>query len=291
MPVEVQEDKVILKHALGSSAEVYFYGATLTSWKYHEKELLFLSKKSFLNGTKAIRGGIPLVFPQFGKASDSSVATAALPQHGFARISKFEWIGVSVDNESEVSVRFGLNDTQIPENVRKDWPKKFKLIFIVTLNDDTLRTNLIVKNEDKAPFDFQALLHTYYSVPDISKVSIEGFYNVSYVDKVNNFITNVDNDQSIKIDQETDRIYANVPTETIKINLGDESNEVFLLKRINLKDTVVWNPWIDKAKGMSDYDDDEYKQMVCVEPGNVSNYITLNPEESWEGGQIIQYKH
>ena len=59
-----------------------------------------------------------------------------------------------------------LNDSQISENVRKDWPKKFKLFFTVTLNDDTLRTNLSVKNEGPdTPFDFHALLHTYYSVP------------------------------------------------------------------------------------------------------------------------------
>jgi galactose mutarotase-like enzyme len=59
-----------------------------------------------------------------------------------------------------------LDDSQISENLRKDWPNKFKLFFTVTLNDDTLRTNLSVKNEstDK-PFDFQALLHTYYFVP------------------------------------------------------------------------------------------------------------------------------
>jgi len=108
---------------------------------------------------------------------------------------------------------------------------------------------------------------------------------------VNNFITSVDNDQSVKIVQETDRIYINVPTEIIKININDESNEVFLLQRINLKDTVVWNPWTDKAKGMSDFGDEEYDQMICVEPGNVSDYITLKSDESWEGGQIIQYKH
>ncbi|PKC17581.1 galactose mutarotase-like protein [Rhizophagus irregularis] len=291
MPVEVLEDKVILKDSKGSSAEVYYFGATVTSWKYRGKELLFLSKKSLLDGTKGIRGGIPIIFPQFAKATDSSAETAALPQHGLARISKFEWNGVSVDNESEVSVRFGLNNSQVPENLQKDWPKKFKLIFTVTLNDDTLKTNLSVKNEDTAPFDFNVLLHTYYSVPDISKVSVEGLQNISYIDKVKNFITVVDNYKSVKFTQETDRIYGNVPTEIIKINISDESNEAFLLQRINLKDSVVWNPWIDKAKGMSDFDDDEYKQMVCVEPGHVTEYITLKSEESWEGGQIIQYKH
>lgn len=52
-----------------------------------------------------------------------------------------------------------------------------------------------------------------------------------------NFITVVDNDKSVKFTQETDRIYGNVPTEIIKINISDESNEAFLLQRINLKDS------------------------------------------------------
>ncbi|RHZ79496.1 hypothetical protein Glove_144g32 [Diversispora epigaea] len=288
MPVKVLEEKVILEHPSGSSAEVYFYGATVTSWKCKGKERLFLSKNSFLNGTKAIRGGIPLVFPQFGKASDPSFETATLPQHGICRLSKWEWLKISVDNDSEVSVRFGLADNQVPENLRKEWPKKFRIIYTITLTEDTLNNHLTVKNEDIKSFYFNALLHTYYSVPDISKVSIKGLSNLSYIDKVTKNAQVIDTNDSITIDQEVDRIYANVSSDEIYIDLGHEDFDNFILKKINLKDTVVWNPWIDKAHGMSDFGDDEYKQMVCVEPGTVSEYVNLNVGETWEGGQILK---
>jgi D-hexose-6-phosphate mutarotase len=42
--------------------------------------------------------------------------------------------------------------------------------------------------------------------------------------------------------------------------------------------TVVWNPWITKARQMPDFGDEEYERMVCVESGNVaSNSINLPP--------------
>jgi D-hexose-6-phosphate mutarotase len=40
--------------------------------------------------------------------------------------------------------------------------------------------------------------------------------------------------------------------------------------------TVVWNPWVEKAEQMPDFGEDEYRQMVCVESGNVAdNRLTL----------------
>ncbi|CAG8775143.1 8627_t:CDS:2, partial [Acaulospora morrowiae] len=151
---------------------------------------------------------------------------------------------------------------------------------------DTLSNTLAVKNEDAGSFDFNTLLHTYYLVPDISKVSIKGLSNITYIDKVENFTRVLDTNDSIKIDREVDRIYSNVSQDEIYIDLGYGASGNFILKKINLKDTVVWNPWVDRARNFSDFGDEEYKQMVCVEPGTVS-YITLNSGETWEGGQIL----
>lgn len=56
-----------------------------------------------------------------------------------------------------------------------------------------------------------------------------------------------------------------------------------------LTDVVVWNPWIEKAKGMADFGPDEaYKNMICVEAGAVSAWTTLEAGDSWEGGQSIK---
>lgn len=48
----------------GESVEILLYGATVISWKDASgSEKLWLSSAAKLDGTKAVRGGIPVVFP------------------------------------------------------------------------------------------------------------------------------------------------------------------------------------------------------------------------------------
>ena len=51
---------------------------------------------------------------------------------------------------------------------------------------------------------------------------------------------------------------------------------------------VVWNPWIDKAREIQDFGDDEYPNMVCVEAGHVSAPVILLPGTAFEASQILQ---
>jgi glucose-6-phosphate 1-epimerase len=86
MPVDLftkdKTDHIIIQHG-DSILKVYYFGANITSWKYRGVERLFLSSKAIVTGPKAIRGGIPIVFPQFGP--EALPGYKALPQHGFAR--------------------------------------------------------------------------------------------------------------------------------------------------------------------------------------------------------------
>ncbi|RUP48249.1 galactose mutarotase-like domain-containing protein, partial [Jimgerdemannia flammicorona] len=152
---------VSIHHAASAaSAEIYLYGATLSSWKTKGKERLFVSTKAILDESKAIRGGIPVVFPVFGTQEQFN-----LPQHGFARISKWEWLGIITETDEEISVQFGLGEAQLTDALRSAWPNSFRLTYTVTLTADTLKTVLSVKNEGSNAFEFNTLLHTYLSVP------------------------------------------------------------------------------------------------------------------------------
>ena len=64
--VSISEDnsRVTASLPTGESVEVLLFGATVLSWKTAKgKENLFVSSKAYLDGSKAVRGGIPLVFP------------------------------------------------------------------------------------------------------------------------------------------------------------------------------------------------------------------------------------
>jgi len=57
-------DRVSASLPTGERVEVLLHGATVISWKSaNGKENLFLSSKAHLDGSKPVRGGIPIVFP------------------------------------------------------------------------------------------------------------------------------------------------------------------------------------------------------------------------------------
>lgn len=62
--ISFRENTVEATLPTGESVIVHLYGATVTSWKLaNGEEQLFLSEKAHLDGSKPIRGGIPVVFP------------------------------------------------------------------------------------------------------------------------------------------------------------------------------------------------------------------------------------
>ena len=62
----------------------------------------------------------------------------------------------------------------------------------------------------------------------------------------------------------------------------------FRVTRDNLSNVVVWNPWVDKAQGMADFaPKDGYKQMLCVEPGAVGSWQSVEAGDAFEGAQTI----
>jgi glucose-6-phosphate 1-epimerase len=157
----------------GESVEILLYGATIVSWKDSTgAEKLWLSTAAILDGTKAVRGGVPLVFPVFGQ-DPTHAATAGLPQHGFARSSRWEFLGKSTSESSAlkgtagdagVTLDFGLSQSNLDEVSRKAWPYSFGLIYSVTLTRGGLETSIVVRNEGDEAWDFQTLLHTYFKV-------------------------------------------------------------------------------------------------------------------------------
>lgn len=86
----------------------------------------------------------------------------------------------------------------------------------------------------------------------------------------------------------TDRIYHNTQPEHIITNVV--SGRKMRVQKYNFPDTVVWNPWQEKARDIPDFGDDEFPNMICVESGHVSSPVTLLPGTAFEASQILQVR-
>jgi D-hexose-6-phosphate mutarotase len=244
-----------------SVAEIYLQGATVTHFQKHgEPPLLFLSAKSRFEKDAPIRGGIPVIFPWFGKPADKP------GQHGFVRSRVWEFAGSKTNTDGSVVARFTLACPEFPS---------VGVEYFVTVSD-TLTVELIVKNGPEKVFVFENCLHTYFVVGDIHQTSVAGLQGVSYLDALENFARKTEREESIRFTAETDRVYVNTPHTT---EIHDAAlHRVIRVQKENSNSTVVWNPWIEKSKRMVDYGDDEYLRMVCVESGNVrAEAIKLSP--------------
>ncbi|KAI1109413.1 galactose mutarotase-like protein [Nemania sp. NC0429] len=281
----------------GESVEVLLFGATVISWKDRAgNEKLWLSEAAKLDGSKAVRGGIPLVFPVFGTAPDHA-ATSKLPQHGFARNSKWEFLGKSSTeatpstgvSDASVKLDFGLSSATLDEQSRSLWPFTFSAIYSVTLTPDGLSTGLAITNDGKESFECQVLLHTYLRINDITKVEVTGLEDSEYLDKVDG--AKVKSQSGIvTITGETDRVYTPAKGPSSSVDVVEDGRPVFSVVRDNLKDVVVWNPWTEKAAGIGDFaPKDGFKNMICIEAGSVRGWTALEPGDVFNGAQTISY--
>jgi D-hexose-6-phosphate mutarotase len=253
-----------------SEAHVYLHGAHVTHFALHgQPPLLFLSSQSQFSDSKPIRGGVPICFPWFGPRNPDPVG--ASPMHGFARILPWSVLDMT-PGDPRTSISLGLTDS---ERTRQWWPHKFAARYTVTLTAHALSLELRVTNLDSSPITFEEALHTYLAVADSRAISIEGLDGVEYLDKTDN-LARKRQSGPVTISAETDRVYLGTRSACIIRDPGNR-REIVNTKE-NSDATVVWNPWIAKAKAMADFGDDEWQTMVCVETCNVNAHaVTLAP--------------
>jgi D-hexose-6-phosphate mutarotase len=251
-----------------STAEIYLHGAHVTQFKKRdEPPLLFLSQCSRFVEGQPIRGGIPVIFPWFGTRE-------GLAQHGFARVKAWDLKEFVPAPDGSVGVRLRL-----PAGPEAAGFPAFTADYIITVNQ-SLTLQLVVTNQSRdAEFSFENCLHTYFEVADITAISVGGLKGLSYLDKVAGFVEKTETSDALRISSEVDRIYQNT-TGTVEI-LDPRLGRKIIVEKQGSDSTVVWNPWIAKAQQMSDFGDEEYERMICVESGNVaSNSISLPPGAS-----------
>jgi glucose-6-phosphate 1-epimerase len=267
---------VLLSHPSGSSADVYLNGAHVTSWiPAGGREVLFMGKTATFAPGDPIRGGIPVVWPQFAN-------TGPLPQHGFARKTEWQLAENEESADDPSSVKLVLTDDH---RTREQWPYHFRTELTVTIDDKTLAVKLAAFNTGDELFSFTAALHTYIAVADIRETAIRGFTGKWYLDKTQGGNETKDEAKKLVISDETDRVYLKSPK---KVEVEDRGNERRIeIRAAGFKDAVVWNPWAEKVTGFIGLDPTDYMKMVCIEAAQIGSPVELKPGATWSGSQTL----
>ncbi len=238
----------------GAQAVVTLYGAHLISWQGADGvERLFCSARSALDGRRAIRGGVPVIFPQFAERGDGL-------RHGFARVSTWR-LHDSGEQDGAVFAEFVLGPADLAPAHAAAWPHAFGLSLRVSLTATQLTLAFEVRNDGAAAFAFSSALHTYFLVDALDRVRIDGVQ-----------------DATLQLNDKLDQIFYGIDG-AIGLRHGAGA---LRLTQSGFTDAVVWNPGAADAAALADMEALEYQRFVCIEPALIAPF-QLAPGALWRG--------
>ncbi|MDM0114410.1 D-hexose-6-phosphate mutarotase [Variovorax sp. J22R133] len=255
----------------GDAAVVALHGAQVLSWSSGGAERIYLSPAALLDGHSAIRGGIPICFPQFNQRG-------SLPKHGFAR--NLAWHAEPSRPDAPAELALSLRDG---DATRAVWPHAFHARLKVSLAPRSLRVALTVDNTGSAPWAFAAALHTYLRVDDIASVRLEGLQGANRWDAVRDD-RHVEMAPALRFESEFDSVYA---APAAPLRLVQPSGTLQISQSASCTETVVWNPGAALSAKLADMPDDGYRHMLCVEAARIDEPVQLLGGAQWQGWQQL----
>ncbi len=248
------------------SCEVALYGGQVMSYRpVGHGPALFISRHALYESGKAVRGGVPICWPWFGRHPENGV----LPQHGFARL--MEWRVVASEYSGEATeLVLALEDS---DETRHYWPYSFSLVLRVKLGEE-LTLELTTENHDSRAFTLTQCLHPYLRVRSLESVVVHGLDQAPY-SEVQSKDTGVHKGPLV-VDGVHDRAYRPLASECMVHDGG--LRRTLALTFSGAEHLTVWNPGAELAREMKDLGDDEYDQMLCVEPCNYTP-VRVEPGE------------
>ena len=266
---------VTIRAADGAQATVTLYGGHLVSWQTSDgRERLFCSRESSLDGSRAIRGGVPVIFPQFG-------ARGTGMRHGFARVATWQ-LESTGDADGDAWAQFALTQADLPEAIAATWPWAFTLRLRVAVKAQTLELRLSVHNTGGQAFPFSAALHSYFAIDQLSEARVGGLQRVRYSDETPQDALQAE--EFLQFDDKLDRIYYQLPG-ALSLQSG---RHTLRLEQQGFTDAVVWNPGAQDAAALPDLADDEQPRFICIEPALIQP-DTLAAGAEWTGRQHLEF--
>jgi len=258
----------------GAVAEVHRHGAHVTSWRPagDGEDRLYLSPRSEFGGSAAIRGGVPVIFPQFA-------AEGPLPRHGFARTSLWSLGGMGRTADGAAEIDLVLRDSA---ETRAVWDVSFRAVLLVAVVARRLAITLRVENLDAKTLSFTAALHTYLRVHDVGEASIHGLRGTSYRVSGERALVADDADH-LDVRDFVDRVYVDAPP---RLELRERDRSM-IVESEAFRDAVIWNPGRERAAALDDLEPGDERRFVCVEAAAVQTPVTLAPGRTWSGTQTL----
>jgi glucose-6-phosphate 1-epimerase len=257
----------------GDRLLVALHGAHVLSWVSGGQERLYLSPQSVMDGQAAIRGGVPVCFPQFNQRGPLA---ERLPKHGFARNVAWQ-AGAPVLSADLAQLSLRLSDTA---QTRAWWPQAFEAQLQIELSPGALQLTLGLRNTDSQAWAFSGALHTYLAVPDVAQAALQGLGAQPEWDSLTD--THAQAPDTLRFAGEFDRVY-DAGAQPLRLNHGLQ-----IRQSPGWANTVVWNPGEALCARLADMPADGWRQMLCVEAAQVFSPITLPAGGQWSGWQRLQ---
>ncbi|MCL7743850.1 D-hexose-6-phosphate mutarotase [Guyparkeria hydrothermalis] len=250
------------------TAVVSTLGATVISYvPTGEDEVIWVSDTARYDGSKPIRGGIPVCWPWFGPHPSDPT----LPTHGFARRATWEL----VDAEGGEHLSCAVLRLQSDATTASQWPWPFRLELELTLGQ-TLAIDLRATNLSEETWTVSEALHSYFRVANARSLPVAGLDGLHYWDKQRDGLRGTQ-DTPLEIEPPFDRVYFGHENAAV---IHDQGRDIRIGKS-GSRSTVVWNPGPEGAAALGDMPDDAWPQMLCVETANArDDAYSLGPGQT-----------
>lgn len=247
-------------------AEIYLNGAHLTTFENRAHGFsMFWMDPSPLTAGRAIRGGVPLVFPWFGPHREHD----DYPRHGFARNLTWSVAGEFRTAQGGAGVALDAADTDLTRGV---WPHAFHARAEVIAEAMAITQRLTIRNTDKTPFTYENALHSYFAVGDVRNIAVEGLAGGDYIDKVDGK-KRKRLEGTLRFAGETDSVFVGATGACV---IREAGRPAIRIEKSGSLETVAWNPWAKKGDPAA-----TPPPFVCIEPATCMEHsVTLAPGEA-----------
>ena len=261
-----------------ATATLFLQGAQLSHYQRHgEEPVIWCSPLCDYASGSPLRGGIPVCWPWFGDAGKNPDAVKRqlqsenLPAHGFVRNLEWEINSIEQPNTGETKLLFVL---QLKGDEDPSWPHATELRMQFHIGAQ-LTVTFSVCNQSTETIAFSSALHSYFALSEINNVHIDGLSGLEYTDCLQDWTSHQQQGQ-LFIREEVDRIYHGTKQ---PISIVDQPwQRTIEITSEGSQSAVIWNPWINKSRRLSQFDANAFKSMLCIETANADrDHVELGP--------------